>query len=107
VTRKGGGLYLPQKTFRLKRRGFRPDCCDNAGHWSRRSRQFFRTNLSLTFKLYGAMRIRTADPLNAIEVLYQLSYNPVKTIAKCSLNKIILSIRKIFDNKKAIAHQNF
>lgn len=24
----------------------------------------------------GAMRIRTADPLNAIEVLYQLSYNP-------------------------------
>src|SRR4028118_595747 len=23
------------------------------------------------------MRIRTADPLNAIEVLYQLSYNPV------------------------------
>ena len=26
--------------------------------------------------MYGAMRIRTADPLNAIEVLYQLSYNP-------------------------------
>ncbi len=24
----------------------------------------------------GAKRIRTADPLNAIEVLYQLSYNP-------------------------------
>jgi hypothetical protein len=23
------------------------------------------------------MRIRTADPLNAIEVLYQLSYSPV------------------------------
>jgi hypothetical protein len=33
----------------------------------------------------------------------------VKTIAKCSLNKIILSrdIREIFDTKKAIAHQNF
>ncbi len=27
----------------------------------------------------GAMRIRTADPLNAIEVLYQLSYNPLRT----------------------------
>ena len=26
--------------------------------------------------MYGAMRIRTADPFNAIEVLYQLSYNP-------------------------------
>lgn len=26
--------------------------------------------------LDGAKRIRTADPLNAIEVLYQLSYNP-------------------------------
>ncbi len=25
---------------------------------------------------YGAKRIRTADPLNAIEVLYQLSYSP-------------------------------
>ena len=24
----------------------------------------------------GVKRIRTADPLNAIEVLYQLSYNP-------------------------------
>lgn len=24
------------------------------------------------------MRIRTADPLNAIEVLYQLSYNPLR-----------------------------
>ena len=29
---------------------------------------------------YGAKRIRTADPLNAIEVLYQLSYNPVLRI---------------------------
>jgi hypothetical protein len=29
-------------------------------------------------KTYGAMRIRTADPLNAIEVLYQLSYNPLR-----------------------------
>ena len=26
---------------------------------------------------YGAKRIRTADPLNAIEVLYQLSYSPM------------------------------
>jgi hypothetical protein len=26
------------------------------------------------------MRIRTADPLNAIEVLYQLSYNPLKSL---------------------------
>lgn len=25
---------------------------------------------------YGAKRTRTADPLNAIEVLYQLSYSP-------------------------------
>ena len=25
----------------------------------------------------GAKRTRTADPLNAIEVLYQLSYNPL------------------------------
>jgi hypothetical protein len=30
--------------------------------------------------IYGAKRIRTADPLNAIEVLYQLSYNPVKRV---------------------------
>ncbi len=28
--------------------------------------------------IYGAKRIRTADPLNAIEVLYQLSYNPAQ-----------------------------
>ena len=26
---------------------------------------------------YGAKRIRTADPYNAIVVLYQLSYNPL------------------------------
>jgi hypothetical protein len=37
------------------------------------------------------MRIRTADPLNAIEVLYQLSYNPVKTIIKISVNTSVLS----------------
>gem|GEM_PF-6793235 len=30
-----------------------------------------RTNIN------GAKRIRTADPLNAIEVLYQLSYSPL------------------------------
>lgn len=28
----------------------------------------------------GAKRIRTADPLNAIEVRYQLRYNPLKSI---------------------------
>lgn len=35
--------------------------------------------LGIHFKIiiYGAKRIRTADPLNAIEVLYQLSYNPL------------------------------
>ena len=27
--------------------------------------------------LSGVMRIRTADPLHAMEVLYQLSYNPL------------------------------
>ena len=26
------------------------------------------------------MRIRTADPFDAIEVLYQLSYNPVSVL---------------------------
>ncbi len=30
---------------------------------------------------HGAMRIRTADPLNAIEVLYQLSYNPLSAFS--------------------------
>ena len=35
---------------------------------------------SLLYFSYGAKRIRTADPLNAIEVLYQLSYNPVQRI---------------------------
>ncbi len=37
----------------------------------------------LTSKPYikdGAKRIRTADPLNAIEVLYQLSYNPLSVL---------------------------
>ncbi len=34
--------------------------------------------LGILLKIYnGAKRIRTADPLNAIEVLYQLSYNPL------------------------------
>ena len=33
----------------------------------------------------GAKRIRTADPLNAIEVLYQLSYSPMSLIQKRSL----------------------
>jgi hypothetical protein len=30
------------------------------------------------FHFYGDKRIRTADPFNAIEVLYQLSYIPVR-----------------------------
>jgi hypothetical protein len=39
--------------------------------------RFFKSdNNYLTYK-NGAKRIRTADPLNAIEVLYQLSYNPL------------------------------
>ena len=29
--------------------------------------------------IYGAKRIRTADPLNAIEVRYQLRYSPRTT----------------------------
>ena len=32
--------------------------------------------LCLGSPTYGAKRIRTADPFNAIEVLYQLSYSP-------------------------------
>lgn len=32
---------------------------------------------TLSMLTNGVKRIRTADPLNAIEVLYQLSYNPV------------------------------
>lgn len=36
-----------------------------------------RNRLIYILFLYGAKRIRTADPLNAIEVLYQLSYNPL------------------------------
>lgn len=34
---------------------------------------------------YGAKRIRTADPLNAIEVLYQLSYSPETSSQERSL----------------------
>ena len=33
--------------------------------------------LPSSFSFYGAKRIRTADPLNAIEVRYQLRYSPV------------------------------
>jgi hypothetical protein len=39
----------------------------------------------------GAKRIRTADPLNAIEVRYQLRYNPLKSIIHNRLNISILS----------------
>lgn len=44
----------------------------------------FSQGLPLIF--YGAKRIRTADPLNAIEVLYQLSYNPVQRFPSCLIN---------------------
>ena len=30
-----------------------------------------------SYLTYGAKRTRTADPLNAIEVLYQLSHSPI------------------------------
>ena len=40
-------------------------------------KQFLAIALDVHVK-HGAKRIRTADPLNAIEVLYQLSYNPVQ-----------------------------
>ncbi len=45
----------------------------------------------------GAKRIRTADPLNAIEVRYQLRYNPLKSIIHTGLIIGILSsfFRKI------------
>jgi hypothetical protein len=37
-------------------------------------------------KINGAKRIRTADPLNAIEVRYQLRYNPLQSIMyNCSI----------------------
>ena len=39
----------------------------------------------------GAKRIRTADPLNAIEVRYQLRYNPLKSIIYNGLNTNTLS----------------
>ena len=50
---------------------------------------------------YGAKRIRTADPLNAIEVLYQLSYNPVSafTIMAKILNKVKGLKNKIFNKQ--------
>ena len=41
----------------------------------------------------GAKRIRTADPLNAIEVLYQLSYNPGECISNVVLTRKVLSSR--------------
>ena len=43
-------------------------------------RSFKLEPLVVGFPRYGAKRIRTADPLNAIEVLYQLSYNPVQCV---------------------------
>ncbi len=39
----------------------------------------------------GAKRTRTADPCNAIAVLYQLSYNPVCSVINCVLSKVSLS----------------
>ena len=42
----------------------------------------------------GAKRTRTADPLNAIEVLYQLSYSPLHNAAKHNSINDILSRRR-------------
>jgi hypothetical protein len=49
---------------------------------TKKPQEFFKTPKSFTHKKLfdsptnGAKRIRTADPCNAIAVLYQLSYNP-------------------------------
>ncbi len=45
----------------------------------------------------GAKRIRTADFLNAIEALYQLSYNPAKCTFYDALITNYLSIYKFED----------
>ena len=36
--------------------------------------------------MYGAKETRTPDPCNAIAVLYQLSYNPVKSVFNLALS---------------------
>ena len=38
--------------------------------------EFPKALLIIGSQTYGAKQIRTADPLNAIEVRYQLRYNP-------------------------------
>ncbi len=49
------------------------------------------------FPIYGAKRIRTADPLNAIEVLYQLSYNPLRALLySLNLSAFVKPLRKKF-----------
>ena len=52
------------------------------GTTNQRSNQlsYIRHTLGLaTLKLGGADRTRTDDPLHAMQVLYQLSYNPMQT----------------------------
>ena len=39
----------------------------------------------------GAKRIRTADPLNAIQVLYQLSYSPAQCDIHLALRRQLAS----------------
>ena len=41
----------------------------------------------------GAKRIRTADPLNAIEVLYQLSYSPTISVLYLPLQEELRQAR--------------
>ena len=43
--------------------------------------------------LDGAKRIRTADPLHAMQVLYQLSYGPIVTPCKLSAGRSALTRR--------------
>ena len=43
----------------------------------------------------GAKRIRTADPLNAIEVLYQLSYSPLPRFLSCLENSRLVKTQKL------------
>ena len=38
--------------------------------------------LRLPIKMNGAKRIRTADPLHAMQVLYQLSYGPISALGR-------------------------
>ncbi len=42
---------------------------------------------------YGAKRIRTADPLHAMQVLYQLSYGPIGSLGKRNAGRSALARR--------------